>query len=114
MNRHLYIEFLKNEFSYRRAKDTFYSLRNFAIDLELEPGHLSRILRNQRGLSRKKAELIARKLTHLNYSERKRFLRLVSATSGRSKFERNLAKMGLKHEELRRAIKHDEVTNTKH
>lgn len=101
MKRLLYIEILKTEFSYRRTKDTFYSLRSFAADLELGPAHLSRILNNERGLSREKAEDIARKL-HIDYAQRRKFVRLVAAISSRSKFKKNLAKMGLKNEELLR------------
>ncbi|WP_409479949.1 hypothetical protein [Pseudobdellovibrio sp. HCB154] len=100
MNRIRYIEILKAEFVHRRSKNIFYSLRNFAKDLELNPMHLSNILNNKRGLSRRKAEIVAGKLRHLNFSERRRFLLLVSATSARSRFERNLAKMGLKNQQV--------------
>lgn len=91
-----YISILQNEFKLRRQTNLFYSLRDFATDLMLDPIHLSRILRNKKGLSRKKAEVIARKL-NLPFSERKKFLMLVSAASARSEFERNLAKYGLKN-----------------
>ena len=101
MNRTKYIEILKTEFLHRRSKNIFYSLRSFAKDLELDPMHLSNILNNKRGLSRRKAEFIARRLLHLKFVERRRFLLLVSATSARSCFERNLAKMGLKNQEKR-------------
>lgn len=99
MSRIKYIEILKEEFVQRRLKNTFYSLRSFAKDLELDPMHLSNILSNKRGLSRRKAEFVSRNLFHLRYSERRRFLLLVSAASGRSRFERNLAKMGLKNQQ---------------
>lgn len=100
MDRSKYIKILEKEFSTRREKNIYYSLRQFALDLEVDFSHLGYVLRNERGFSRKKAESISRKLTHLNYSQRKEFLRLVSATSGRSRYERNLAKMGLKNEEI--------------
>lgn len=68
MNRSAYIEILKTEFSYRRTKNIFYSLRDFAKDLELNSMHLSNIMNNKRGLSRQKAEDIARKF-HIGYAE---------------------------------------------
>lgn len=102
MDRTEYIKILEKEFSTRREKNIYYSLRQFAHDLEVDFSHLGYVLRNERGFSRKKAESISRKLTHLNYSQRKEFLRLVSATSARSRQERNLAKMGLKNVELLR------------
>ncbi len=100
MNRSEYIKILHREFLTRKTKDIHYSLRQFALDLEVDFSHLGYVLRNERGFSRRKAELISKKLTHLNFTERKKFVRLVSATSARSKFERNLAKMGLKNDEF--------------
>lgn len=91
-----FIIVLKNEFYYRRTKDINYSLRRFASDLGLNPMHLCNILRNNRGLSRKKAELISLKL-NISHDERRRFHLLVSAASARSKLARNLARMGLKN-----------------
>ncbi len=96
MDRLLYINILKEEFHLRRKTNSFYSLRSFAADLKLDPIHLSRIFRNKKGLSRKKAETISRKL-RLTYEERCRFNLLVSASSARSKLARNLARMGLKN-----------------
>lgn len=100
MDRSKYIKILQKEFLNRKEQNIYYSLRQFALDLEVDFSHLGYVLRNKRGFSRKKAEVIARKLSHLNYSERKYFIRLVSATSGRSRFEKKLAKMGLKNDEL--------------
>lgn len=97
MDRQSYIKILKQEFLSRRAADYSYSMRNFAKDLNLNHVHLSYILNDQRGLSRKKAELVARKLTHLNIQQRQEFLLTVSSVSARSRFARNLAKMGLKN-----------------
>lgn len=99
-----FIIYLLNEFNFRRMKDVHYSLRKYAADLELNPTHLSNILRNKRGLSRKKAELISRKF-NLSYIERRRFHLLVSATSARSKLARNLAKQGLKNDLIRKSLK---------
>lgn len=100
MDRSKYIKILQKEFSTRREANIYYSLRQFALDLEVDFSHLGYVLRNERGFSRRKAELISRKLTHLNFSERKSFIRLVSAASGKSRFEKNLAKMGLKNDEF--------------
>ena len=97
LHRARYTEILKEEFIQRRTKDIFYSLRSFAKDLELNPIHLSNILANKRGLSRRRAEVVSRQLRHLNFEERRKFLLLVSAASARSSFARNLAKMGLKN-----------------
>ena len=64
-----YIKILTEKFKQRRALNLYYSLRNFARDLNLDHKHLSRILKNQKGLSRKKAEIISRKL-NLPFNER--------------------------------------------
>lgn len=99
MNRATYVEILKNEFIKRRSKNVFYSLRNFAKDIDLDPMHLSNILHNKRGLSRAKAEDIAPKL-QIGYAERRKFILLVTAVSSRSKFKKNLARMGLRNDEI--------------
>lgn len=97
MSRIKYIEILKEEFAQRRSKNSFYSLRSFAKDLGLNPMHLSNIFNNKRGLSKQKAEFVARELRHLNFTERRKFILLVSAASGKSRLERNFAKMGLRN-----------------
>lgn len=97
MSRIKYIEILKQEFLQRRQKNYTYSMRQFAAELNLDFSHLGYILRDQRGLSRRKAEVVARKLTHLNIQQRQEFLLIVSSVSARSRFARNLAKMGLKN-----------------
>lgn len=99
-----YINFLVEEFMYRRTVNIYYSLRNFARDLELDHRHLGRILKNEKGLSRRKAEVISRKL-NLPFNERRKFNLLVSAASARRQFERNLAAYGLKNEPCREKLK---------
>lgn len=94
-----YIQILKREFLHRRQSHHTYSLRQFANELNLDFSHLGYILRDQRGLSRRKAEFVARKLNHLNFAQRQEFLLLVSSASARSRFARNLARMGLKNKE---------------
>ena len=91
-----YISILKKYLDLRKRRDPRYSLRRYAKDLELTPMHLSYILRGQRGLSRKKAEVVA-KVLKLSYTDRKMFLQIVSALNGRALRERNLAQLGLRN-----------------
>lgn len=91
-----YISILQRYFELRKKRNPRYSLRKYAKDLELTPMHLSYILRGQRGLSRKKAEVIT-KVLRLSYADRKKFLQIVSALSARAYRERNLAQLGLRN-----------------
>jgi len=91
-----YIFLLKRAYKLRKQRNPRYSLRKYAQDFELTPMHLSYILRGQRGLSRQKAEVVA-KVLRLSYSDRKKFLQIVSALSARSFRERNLAQLGLRN-----------------
>lgn len=91
-----YIKLLKRGYELRKKRNSRYSIRKYAKDLELTPMHLSYILRGQRGLSRKKAEVIS-KVLRLSYADRKKFLQIVSALSARSFRERNLAQLGLRN-----------------
>lgn len=94
-----YVSLLEKYFELRKRRNPRYSLRKYAKDLELTPMHLSHILRGQRGLSRKKAEVIA-KVLRLSYADRKKFLQIVSALSARAYRERNLAQLGLRQSML--------------
>lgn len=94
-----YVSLLEKYFELRKRRNPRYSLRKYAKDLELTPMHLSYILRGQRGLSRKKAEVIA-KVLRLSYADRKKFLQIVSALSARAYRERNLAQLGLRQSML--------------
>lgn len=89
-----YRDIIKAEFAERRAVQPFYSLRSFAKDLGLKHSHLSNLFRGKRGLSKNNALPIARALGLKTFAAR-RFELLVSAQSGRTKIERNLAKLGL-------------------
>lgn len=91
-----YIFLLKQGFELRKKRNPRYSLRKYAKDLGLTPMHLSYILRGRRGLSRKKAEPIAKYL-RLSFADRKNFLLIVSALSGRAFRERNLVQLGLRN-----------------
>lgn len=89
------IDVIKQEYRLRRYEDFKYSLRKFALDIGMNHVHLSQVLQNQRGLSRKKAEQITQKF-NLNIKERRRFHLLVGAC-GKSVLKRNLALMGLRN-----------------
>lgn len=89
------IEVILEEFKFRRGKDLHYSIRKFASDIDMNYVHLSQVLQNQRGLSRKKAEHISMKF-NLSMKGRRRFYLLVSAV-GKSGFKSNLAVMGLRN-----------------
>jgi len=89
------IAVLLDEFKFRRHNNINYSIRSFASDIGMNYVHLSQVLRNQQGLSRKKAEQITREF-NLNITERRRFHLLVAAC-GRSILKRNLALMGLRN-----------------
>lgn len=91
-----YVVILKRGYELRKARNPRYSHRKYAKDLELTPMHLSYILRGQRGLSRKKAEVIS-KVLRLSYADRKKFIWIVSALSARAFRERNLAQLGLRN-----------------
>lgn len=95
------IQVLLEEFEFRRRNDLHYSIRRFAYDIGMNHIHLNQVLLNQRGLSRKKAELIS-KTFNLSYAGRKRFYLLVSAACSRSILARNLALMGLKNSLMNR------------
>lgn len=89
------VEVILKEFRFRRYHDIKYCIRKFAVDIGMNHVHLSQVLLDQRGLSRKKAEQISEKF-NLDYEGRIRFFRLVSAC-GRSKLKRNMALLGLKN-----------------
>lgn len=98
-----YIRVLIQEFNYRRSTNITYSLRAFARDLEIDQKHLLRILKNEKGLSPQKAELIAMKLS-LKFSDRRKFIQLVAAASARRRSARNLARMGLQNAIIRKHL----------
>ena len=89
-----YRKILKNELEKRCKKNSQYSLRAFARDLELTSARLSEILNNKRGLSRQKSEQIA-KLLNFNEQECEYFCNLVESKHARSKIKRDLAQTRL-------------------
>lgn len=90
-----YLEIIREEFLKRRSSCITYTLREFSKDLDIKERHLGKILAGEKGLSKQSAFLIGRKLG-LGIRDAKEFRFLVSAQSGRSKYERNLAKQWLK------------------
>jgi plasmid maintenance system antidote protein VapI len=56
------VSILTREFEQRRERKPSYSLRAFARFIELDPSHLSKVFRGQRGLSQERASAIFRKL----------------------------------------------------
>ena len=85
-----YKEIMRNEFLKRRNKDFNYSQKNFAKDIGIGAAQLNQILNGSRGLSKINAYSVGR-LLGLSGQDAKEFRYLVSAQSGRSKFERSLA-----------------------
>ena len=78
-----YIDILKHQLETRSAKNSSYSLRAFARDLDLNPSRLSEILSKKKGLSLQAATTLAEKLG-LNSEEKEFFLLSVKAQHARS------------------------------
>lgn len=93
-------EILSTIFDRRRNKNTSYSLRAFARDIQLSPSRLSEVLNGAKGLNADTAHLIA---THLKLKpqEKKFFLDTILAYASRNKQVRELAKERI--EKLRRS-----------
>jgi uncharacterized protein (TIGR02147 family) len=72
-------DILNGEFARRRAKNDGYSLRSFARCLQVSPGFLSQVSKNQRRLSVAKAQEIVRRL-EFSAELRHTFLRSVLAS----------------------------------
>lgn len=73
-----YLHILKEEYQTRSLNHRNYSMRAFARDLEMSPAMLSEVLRGNRRLSPKKAEVIAKKLRY-SIEETSLFVALVKA-----------------------------------
>ena len=99
-----YRDLIRAEFLKRRTKEPFYSLRQFAKELELSPMHLSYLLRGKRGLSKKNARRVAYRIGLITFAAQ-RFMFLASAQSGRSKGERHSARSGLQRKWIAEADK---------
>jgi uncharacterized protein (TIGR02147 family) len=84
-------EFLNDELTRRKLRNSSYSLRAFARDLQMSPSRLSEILKQNAGLSEKSADTISARL-ELKRSERLFFTDLALAAAARDKKVRALAK----------------------
>lgn len=87
-------EIIEHEYNARVSKNTGYSIRAFARDLNISPATLSLILKKKAGLSLKKIEVISKKL-NLSGDEKDFFQTLAQSNCSRSKHERHLAKLRL-------------------
>lgn len=75
--------YLENEFSERCRRNSRYSQRAFARDLDIPPHRLGEILRSKVGISRRRAEAIAERLG-LSKSETEIFCDLVDKSCART------------------------------
>lgn len=85
-----YTEILSNEFFERRSRNSSYSLRAFARDLDLPASNLSLILKKKKGMSGTTAKQVAKKLG-LSKTEQEIFCQIVEREHSRSKLVRENA-----------------------
>jgi uncharacterized protein (TIGR02147 family) len=85
-----YRDWLKQEFSDRCRRNSRYSLRAFARDLQFLPSRLSDVLNGKQGLSAKTASQLAQRLG-LSPQETQKFVAMVEAEDARSGTKRALA-----------------------
>lgn len=90
-----YREILKDVLASKLKYNPAYSLRSFALHLEMNPSRLSEIFKKKEGLSRERAEKIAKKLWSSS-KEISFFCDLVEAEHARSKAKKDLARIRLK------------------
>jgi uncharacterized protein (TIGR02147 family) len=96
---------LRRELDYRVQHNPNYSLRAFARDLSLSPSRLSEIFSGKQGLSPKAAGKISAALS-FSPEERDQFCDMVASAHGRSKAERDAARLRLREAELEDEIHH--------
>ena len=107
-----YRDLLKSEFNHRQSKNKNYSLRSFARDLTLDPGHLSMVMSQKKNLSLNRAMLIAKKLFD-NPSKSQAFyhsveLSLASNDESRKSLEHKIDLLMKEDFERDHNIEHDE------
>ncbi|MES2768584.1 MAG: TIGR02147 family protein [Bdellovibrionota bacterium] len=90
LNRSNYINILKERLADRIKRNSRYSLRAFAKDINMSPGRLSNVLNGKSGLSLDKASTIAQKLD-LSEAEAEWFITSVQSQDARSKTKRSEA-----------------------
>ena len=86
-----YRETLRQKFEVRVLKNTSYSLRSFARDIEIPASRLSEILNNKRGTTAENGQRIAKNL-HLSRIETENFILSIEAQHSRSHTRKNAAK----------------------
>ena len=82
-----YRQMLRDEWESRRCRNSAYSMRSFARDLEVSPPFLSRVLSGAKGLSPDRADSIARVL-NWTHQKRSSFVLLVRFDSAKSTMAR--------------------------
>ncbi|WP_413288675.1 TIGR02147 family protein [Bdellovibrio sp. HCB337] len=100
-----YRSYILREFERRQKKNPAYSLRAFSRDLEIPCSRLSEILNRKRGLSQRRAPLLADKL-YLSPSEKEYFVDLALCEHARSGLVKNMA---VKRIHAREAVSMDEA-----
>ena len=89
-----YRSVMEMHYQQRKEAKPLYSLNAFSRDLGMTPSHLNGVLSGKKGLSQPMAIKVAKSL-RLPREDRKYFLDLVSASSGRSVLERKKAAIKL-------------------
>lgn len=91
LERNDYRDWLRDILAERVQSNPHYSLRAFARDLAISPASVSLIINRKKGLSRKKAAEVSRRLS-LDTQEQELFQALVSLESARDEVDRNIAR----------------------
>ncbi|MEE3079544.1 MAG: TIGR02147 family protein [Bdellovibrionota bacterium] len=95
-----YIDFLNSEFEKRKKKNSLFSLRAFARNLDVSPAQLSQVLSGKRKLTQAMANKIAHGLS-LSPFEKESFFELLNPDSAKQKKNRL-------HDKNRRKLEDDE------
>ncbi len=87
-------DYLVDEFHRRLSKNSSYSMRAFARDLEMSPQKLHLVINGKSGLSSRAAQLLVSKLKISDF-EKERFILLVESKHHRSQTARQIAQKKL-------------------
>jgi uncharacterized protein (TIGR02147 family) len=85
-----YRQFLEREFQARLRRNAGYSLRAFARDIGMQPSKLSEVLRGVRGLSKRTAEKVAKRI-RLSPQEEVVFINLIDLHQKRNRVAQRAA-----------------------
>jgi len=99
-----YRDYIKREFEERVNANPMYSMRSFARDLSMSPSTLSEVLNEKKGISLKKADLIAQKLKMPDW-QAGLFCDLVAVEHGKSAVQREAAKLRISEKAKDNAVK---------